>query len=375
MHDTWVRSPQDVDPLSWFTGPRMPIAFSIAGVLQGIAIIVIYWDSWSIVALQIVALPFFLAAGWLTARSAHPGRRRFRLRDAAQILAFACVGVVISAAGTYGGTVPVAQWWPGIALGVTFVSLSPYCTPRKQLLCAIPLVVFVGVVGWIVFSSQTVFWPPAAIVIIAVGPVTISAAASVVFSYTFVSRTVALLDSSAGTEGAALSIEVTDPELQKGTVARMSARVAPFIESVATAGEITPENRALAAQLARRLRTELVTATGRSWLDVVAHETGIIVSDPARLADSMNESQRAALRGLLVAAMDSTGVDRRSLLIELRAQPDGSTAVALSIDMDLPEGRRLVLLAPYYLTLKTTVDDLSWDDGRRLLMQFKIPPA
>ncbi len=89
----------------------------------------------------------------------------------------------------------------------------------------------------------------------------------------------------------------------------------------------------------------------------------------------MNESQRAALRGLLVAAMDSTGVDRRSLLIELRAQPDGSTAVALSIDMDLPEGRRLVLLAPYYLTLKTTVDDLSWDDGRRLLMQFKIPPA
>jgi hypothetical protein len=144
---------------------------------------------------------------------------------------------------------------------------------------------------------------------------------------------------------------------------------------VATAGEITPENRALAAQLARRLRTELVTATGRSWLDVVAHETGIIVSDPARLADSMNESQRAALRGLLVAAMDSTGVDRRSLLIELRAQPDGSTAVALSIDMDLPEGRRLVLLAPYYLTLKTTVDDLSWDDGRRLLMQFKIPPA
>ncbi len=89
----------------------------------------------------------------------------------------------------------------------------------------------------------------------------------------------------------------------------------------------------------------------------------------------MNESQRAALQGLLVAAMDSTVVDRSTLLIELRAQPDGSTAVALSIDVDLPEGRRLVLLAPYYLTLKTTVDDLSWDDGRRLLMRFRIPPA
>ena len=67
-------------------------------------------------------------------------------------------------------------------------------------------------------------------------------------------------------------------------------------------------------------------------------------------------------------------VDRRTLLIELRAQPDGSTAVALSIDIDLPEGRRLVLLAPYYLTLKTTVADLTWDDGRNLLMRFRIPP-
>ena len=118
-----------------------------------------------------------------------------------------------------------------------------------------------------------------------------------------------------------------------------------------------------------------MTATSQSWLDIVARESGMIVSDPARLADLMNESQRTALRALLVAAIESTTVDRRTLLIELRAQPDGSTAVALSIDVDLPEGRRLVLLAPYYLTLKTTVEDLSWDDGRSLLMRFKIPPA
>jgi hypothetical protein len=375
MTSAWTRSPQDVDPLSWFTGPRMPIVFSVAGVLQGIAIIVIYWNAWSSVVLQLVAIPFFLVAGWLTALSASPSRRRFRMRDAAYILAFACAGVIVASFGTYGGTVPVSQWWPGIALGATFLSLSPYCTPRKQLICAFPLLAFMGIVGWIVFSSQTDFWPPAAVVIIAIGPVSIAAAASVVFSFTVVSRTLTLLDTSAGSEEFYSAAELTDPTLHKTAVARMSARVAPFLESVAAAGEITPENRALAAQLARGLRTELVTATGRSWLDIVAHETGIIVSDPVRLADSMNESQRAALRGLLVAAMDSTVIDRRTLLIELRARPDGSTAVALSIDVDLPEGRRLVLLAPYYLTLKTTVDDLSWDDGRRLLMQFKIPPA
>ena len=375
MSGVWTRSPQDVDPLSWFAGPRMPIAFSIAAVLQGVAITIIYWESWSSALLQLVAMPFFLGAGWLTATSAQPNRPRFRPRDAAGILALACAGLVVSAIGTYGGRVPVAQWWPGIALVATLVSIAPYCTPRRLLAWSLPLIAFTGLVSWFVFSSQSDFWSPAAIVIISIGPVAVGAAGGVVFSYTVVSRTLALLDTSAGVEEFYATSDQADAEQQRERIARVSARVAPFLEKVAAAGTITPENRALAAQIARRLRTELVRATSSSWLDVVAHRSGMTVSDPGRLADSMNESQRTALRALLVAAMESTMVDQRTLLIELRAQPDGSTAVALSIDVDLPEGRRLVLLAPYYLTLKTTVDDLSWDDGRSLLMRFRIPPT
>jgi hypothetical protein len=374
MTSAWTKSPQDVDPVSWFTGPRMPILFSVAAVLQGLVITALYWDSWSNVFLQFAAMLFFLGAGWLTAMAVQPNRRRFDLRDAAEILALACVGVILSAIGTYGGTLPVSQWWPGIVLGVTLVGIAPYCTPRKQLVCAVPILTFVALVGWIVFATQRDYWPPVTMTFLLIGPTAIGSAAGVVFSYTVVSRTLALLDTSAGTEEFYPTAEPVGEADERGSVARMSARVVPFLQDVAAAGAITPENRALAAQLARHLRTELVSATDRSWLDVVATETGIIVSDPARLADSMNESQRAALRGLLVAAMDSTVVDRRSLLIELRAQPGGGTAVALSIDVDLPEGRRLLLLAPYYLTLKTTVEDLSWDDGRSLMLKFRIAP-
>jgi hypothetical protein len=239
---------------------------------------------------------------------------------------------------------------------------------------SIPTVVAVAVVGWLVFSSIT-FWPALAIIIIAAGPVVVAAVASIVFCYTVVARTLAFLETSAGIEEAYVAAEPLTEVEQKGSIARVSARVAPFIERIAASGTITPSDRAIAAQIARRLRTELVTATNRSWLDVVAHENGMVVSDPGRLADRMNESQRAALRGLLLEALDSAVVDMDTLLIELRAQQDGSTAVALSIDVDLPEGRRLLLLAPYYLTLKTTVDDLSWDDGRSLLLQFRIPPT
>jgi len=375
MTSPWVRSPQDVDPISWFTGPRAPILFSLAGVVEGLVITVVYWARWSSVPFQFVGIALFLVAGLVTASGARPHRPRFSPLRSSGVLLIACTGVVASAIGTVGGTVPVTQWWPNIALGVTVVVISPYCTPRNLLIASVPLVAFSGIFGLLVFIGSQDFWPPAAIFLLGAGPTTIGAAAGVVFSYTVVSRTMAMLDTAAGVEEFYPTTEPLGDDEQRGTVARLSTRIAPFVEAVAKAGVITAADRALAAQIARRLRSELVLESDKSWLDVVAQKSGMIVSDPGRLADRMNESQRAALHGLLVAALESSVVDRQTLLIELRAQPDGSTAVALSIDVDLPEGRRLVLLAPYYLTLKTTVDDLSWDDGRSLLLRFRIPPT
>ena len=161
---------------------------------------------------------------------------------------------MISAAGTFGGTVPVAQWWPGIALGVTFVSLSPNFTPRQQLIFAVPLIAFTGAVGWIVFSSQANFWPPAAIVIISAGPLAIGAAGGVVFSYAVVARTLALLDTAAGSEEFYLG-RSSGPGAAEGTVARMSARVG-LLESVASAGS---------SHRRRRSRPSSPEACGPNW--------------------------------------------------------------------------------------------------------------
>jgi hypothetical protein len=375
MRSAWTRSPQEVDPLSWFAGPRLPLVFSIAAIVQGAVITFLYWNEWSSIALQFVAMPLFLLAGWLTAMFAQPNRPQFGPRQASLVLFVATLGLVVSAIGTAGSVTLVQQWWPGIALGAALASLAPYSSARQMIAYSIPSVIVVAVIGWLVFSSTTNFWPPVAIIVIAAGPVVVVAVASVVFCFTVVARTLAFLETSVGTDDVYIAVEPLSEAEEKGSVARMSARVAPFVERIALSGMITPSDRAFAAQIARRLRIELVTATNRSWLDVVAHETGMVVSDPGRLADRMNESQRAALRGLLMAALDSAVVDKDTLLIELRAQQDGSTAVALSIDVDLPEGRRLLLIAPYYLTLKTTVDDLSWDDGRSLLLRFRIPPT
>ncbi len=375
MTSSWRRSPQEVDPLSWFAGPGLPVVLSIAAVLQGVAIAVAYWNLWSNVALQFAAMPFFLIAGWLTAVWVQPNRPQFDWRKAAVVLLISTLGAVVSAIGTIGGQMPVQQWWPGVALGATLASLAPYSSARHLVGYGIAAAVAVAFIGWEVFSPVTRIWTPLGVIVIAAGPVVVAGVASVVFSYTVVERTRALLDTSAADEEVYSAVETRTEVEETGSIARVSARVAPFIESVAAAGVITPMDRALAAQIARSLRAELVTASNRSWLDVVAAETGMVVSDPGRLADRMNESQRAALRGLLMAAIENSVIDQHTLLIELRGQADGSTAVALSIDLDLPEGRRLVLIAPYYLTLKTTVDDLSWDDGRSLMLKFRIPPG
>jgi hypothetical protein len=375
MSSSWTKSPQEVDPLSWFAGPKLPLVLSIAGVAQGLVITALYWNHWSSVALQFAAMPFFLAAGWLTGRSTQPQRPQFSPRRAAIILLISTVGLLISAIGTVNSAMPVEQWWPGIALAITLASFAPYSSARQMIFYSIPTVVIVAVVGSIVFTSINKFWPPLGIVVISTGPVLVAALASVVFAHAVVEQTEALLETAAADEEVYSAVDALSADERTGGIARLSARVAPFLEGVADAGVITSGDRALAAQIARGLRTELVTATNRSWLDSVAHQSGIVVSDPGRLANGMNEAQRTALRALIVAATDSSVVDKQTVLIELRAQPDGSTAVALSIDVDLPEGRRLMLLAPYYLTLKTTVDDLSWDDGRSLMLKFRIPPS
>jgi hypothetical protein len=374
MSSRWTRSPQDVDPLSWFAGPRIPILLSIVAVAQGLVTTIFYWNDWSSVALQFVAMPFFLIAGWLTASSTDPRRARLTWGRVALILLIGFVGLLLAAGGTVNSTMPIQQWWPGIALAVTLTSFAPYSSARSMILYAIPTVAATAIVGVIVFSSLGDFWPTAGIIVIATGPLLVAAVASTVFCYSVVARTEKLLGGRMFEATPEAPTDDLSEAERTGNIARLSARVGPFLERIEQTGVITQADRALAAQIARGLRDELVTTTSKSWLDVVAAESGVAVSDPARLAASMNESQRTALRALIVAATENSVVDKKTVLVELRAQADGSTAVALSIDVDLPEGRRMMLLAPYYLTLQTTVDDLSWADGRSLLLKFRIPP-
>ena len=86
----------------------------------------------------------------------------------------------------------------------------------------------------------------------------------------------------------------------------------------------------------------------------------------------MNQAQRTALRAMLRAILDTPGTDSGSLMVDLRDGADGTIAVGVSLDMALPEGRRIMHLAPYYLTLKTAVSDLTIKTRDLLSLSFRI---
>lgn len=374
MDDAARQSPLEIDPLSWFGGPQLPLVFSVIAVAQGLVLTLVNWSNWTTPGLQLLALPFFLFSGYLTATSTKPHRASFRAPQAGVILGIALVGVALSATGAYGSAVHVTQWWGSIALAVVLAALGPFSSARDLVIYTIPTAALAGVLGAPAFATAG-GWPSLGSIVVVTGPVLIAGIAGAVFSYSVVRDTVKLQRTvaPAGDDPRPVSEEVRMREIER--VARMSARVAPFLQGIADAGVISEADRALAGQLARRLRADLVSAVDGSWLDALANEPGLVVSDPDRLADRMNEAQRSALRGLLLAVFDSPVVDNHTILIELRDHGDGSTGVALSIDVDLPEGRRLMLLAPHYLTLKSTVRNLSWDGGRSLKLRFKVPAA
>ena len=389
MVDDWRRSPQEIDPLSWFTGQMLPIVFGIASLVQGVPAIIVSWDRWSSAGLQVLAVVVFASASVVAAVAVRSPRGRLGHGHVALMLVLGSVGIAASAGGLVGGSVRPENWWAPLSFAIILGTLSPYCSLRDLLVYAVPSVIVVGSAAVIVYRNTDTYWPLGTVVIICLAAVITATAGGGVFSYTIVSRTRRLIAeyeqrerSADGQRGSAASthpIATHGPSQQTAVaqstvIAQVSARVVPFLRGLAESGVITDADRTLAGELARSLRTDLVRVTDSSWLDTLAQSSGFIVNDPQRLADRMNEAQRSTLRALVLAELDSPDVDSGSLLIELRAQADGSIAVALSLDVDLPEGRRLMFLAPYYLTLGTTVDDLSWDPEAGVRLRFQIPP-
>jgi hypothetical protein len=370
--DAWRVSPQQIDPLSWFTRPLVPLAFAALALVMGLGTVAATWRLTDRPGFELAGIALVVTACIVVQVRTRPMRPSFGAREAVLPLALAVAGLVASTVAAAGSTALVQHSWAPIGVGLVVATLGPFSTVRQTVVHGALLTVATAVCASTAYAGdgRDRVWPPLSTAVIAGGVVAVATVATAAFSFAVVSTTLRMLG-AARPDSSALRDEAAD-RVERRTLARLGNRVAPFLERVATAGEVTDADRALAGQLARRLRSDLVLQANRTWLDSVALGGRIHVVDPEGRADRMTTVQRTALRGLLVGIVDHPAAAVGSLLVELRGDDDGATAVALSLDFALPEGNRATMLAPYYLTLQSTVDSLTWDPSRDLL-RFQLP--
>lgn len=365
-------SAQQIDPLSWFTGPYVPLAFSGLSLVYGALLIAITWGDGGQPWLQLPALLLGSSAGVITHVATRPLRQQIGWGTGALVLGFATAGMIISAFGYAGSSFSIELWWAPGVLSLTIGGLGPYLAVRKVVVLGCSATIVATLAALTVVGPIDFWGAVGTAIIFAYAPV-LGVVVTGTFSYEVVSRMLPMIESPSRIMVAGQQVKDDAAEqIERVTIARLTARAAPFLESIADAGRITPADRALAGQLARRIRDELVTQSRLSWLDSIASESRLVVVDPDHRARRMNSAQRTVLRGMLHAILDTPGIDNGSLMVELRAAPDGATAVGVSLDMALPEGRRVMHLAPYYLTLKTAVDDLTFDHDQLLKLSFSF---
>lgn len=369
-----ARTAQAIDPLSWFTAPFAPLIFGGLVLVLGSILVVTGERDASAILAQLLAVAVCTSACLLVHIATRPKRQAIGWSASSLVLLISLCGYLLSALNFGADGQQPENWWAPGAVALAIASLAPYVSIRRLALLGFGASVVVGAIGVAAYPSGAGPWSAWSVVVMVTTAPLLAVAASSVFIATVVPTMRRLLaERAAAVEDRAHAAAVETAPVNPEALARLTARVTPFLEQLATTGVVTPTDRAVAGQLARRLRDELVATADASWLDGLARGRSVVVMDPERRADVMNAAQRAALTGLLTAILDTPDTASKATLVELRGSDGGATAVAVSMDLSLPEGRRTMHLAPYYLSLKTAFEGLSWREGDLMSMRFEVP--
>lgn len=380
----WRVSLSDSDPLSWFTTPNLPLTAVGLTLVHSIVVLGPLNQAGSRPAVQLVAVGLAaLSMLWVHVMT-RPRRGPFTVGRVVVALTLGSMAFILSALGYSGEKFVLELWWAPLAFALLMFAMVPYSSAvRLAKVGAAVLAVSAAATVVLVLPDETV-WPPFAAVAIVLVPTTIGAAGAVVMVRTITQALVRWSERPPASPSNDLGrLNVTgeslhDERLASAVDSATSERIAPltaFITSVLERGVVTAGDAARSAALATRLRGELTGAVERTWIERVAGGRAVIVDDPERWADHLTVPQRTAVRALLDALVGPGPLQYGSARVELRRADSGAIAVSLRILSTLPEGRRETFLAPYYVSLRSTVDRLQWRTGPVTEVEFEVAVA
>ncbi len=365
-------SARDVDPLSWFTGPFVPVIFGTVVAVYGTVMAIVMNMVGSGGLLQIIGVALCAVACALV-----QGLTMLRVR-VDNGLGMAAVGVggaglIVSAAGYSTEVLAIEHWWAPFCFALVFACIVPYLSVWRILGFGLLALTTVIPIAYVLVLPRVEGWGHIATFFFVATPTMVAIAGGAAFSSRVVSQVLPIVDNrSTGVVSELLEVDPEVETAERASLAMLTARAVPFLRTIAERGTVEPHDRVVAGEIARYLRDDLVSRSDLAWLGLRADDRRVVMIDPDRRADALRAPQRDAIRDLVRVVLDDPSTDATTLLIELRAEADGSTAVAMTLDTDRPEGRRVQHVAPYYFNLRGEMRDVRLGRGS---LSFRVPPA
>ncbi|WP_179873273.1 hypothetical protein [Microcella indica] len=377
------RTPWDADPLSWLAVPNLPLGAIGVTLVYGAIVMLVGGQSGTPLLMQGVAL-LLATLGLLSLFfSTRPRRGPLSGGRAAVAVALVSAGMLISAAAHRGNDEIVLElWWAPFVCTLLLLAMAPYSDPPCVLLSGLVLLITALGAAALLDAGAASAWPPLAATSMIVSPVVFGTAGAVAFIVT-VTRRLTRWSERPWSEGPAAAVhdaggdpdgtELLIAQVDEQTSAQLAEALA-LLAGVVERGEIDDRDQGRAAEVATRLREQLLASANDSWLERMARGRPLSVRDPDRLADRLGVPQRTALRAMLDALLDDPASGFVSARIELRSPVEGTIAVALRILTTLAEGRRVTFLEPYYVSLQSTVTGIRWRNGSSIALDFTTAP-
>ncbi|QEE61918.1 hypothetical protein FVA74_10320 [Salinibacterium sp. dk2585] len=367
-------SPQKADPLTWILAFNLPLIAVLATAAGGFLVAIMIAPQGVSPFATLLATTLSVLGCLVVQRAAQPHRPLVRPGQAALPMALGVASMLVSAFGHRGSSVPLGEWTGPLGLATVMLALVPYLPGLVVGGLGLIGAVIAGLASrWAFDTSEIGEWSA------------FIAGSSLPFHVGVAGAAFSGLVVAAVTRWRALPYDREETAerpssfvsrlQQHGTPVAIGDDVLALLQRVADGARVSAKERADAASLAAGIRADLVEVVNRSWLETIPQHERLSVEDPDGAANRMTRSQRSAIHTLISAALESPVLAGEALRIELRSLDDGTTAVAFSMNITLPEGRRVMMLAPYFISLKASVDDLEWAVGEQLRMRFKLPPA
>lgn len=323
-------------------------------------------------ALGVVAMS--LAAGVLV-WAALPESAPFERRSTVLIVGLALLGYVFEQLGMWGHNLSVHDDFGQIGLGLLIMALAPFRPWREMVVVAFSAALFVAVGALAQASFLGGGTPPAIFAILAAVQLLAPALAGAAYCRQVVKairvwQTDAQRSIRLNTEE---SRTATSNAVMQHRMASLNANVLPFLDEVLARGTVTAAEIRRAADLAERVRQDLVAETDHTWLDdLLARERFTLpeagdlsaarhpaADDPDRRAARFTARQRAALGALLVMLFERPGFAPGGLVVRLSGpepdptgKPGTATVVALEASVALSPRQLRRVVHPFVAVLR-----------------------